>query len=89
MDLKQLINNITPEIYENLRRSVELGKWPDGRKLTQDQKALCMEAVIYYENTNNIDERSRVGFIDRKKVEETECNSASDKKSDVQPLNFK
>lgn len=89
MDLKQILENITPEIYENLKRSVELGRWPDGRRLTHEQKELCMEAVIYYENTSNVDERARVGFIDRKKVEETECNSSNDKKSDVQPLNFK
>ncbi|MFT5037753.1 MAG: hypothetical protein ACI94L_000314, partial [Flavobacteriaceae bacterium] len=31
MDLRQLLSSITPEVYESLRRAVEVGKWPDRR----------------------------------------------------------
>lgn len=84
MDLQQLLGNVTPEIYQNLKRSVELGKWPDGRKLTREQKELCMEAMIYFENKSGMAESSRTGYLDRKKVEETSCNSSKDKKEEVQ-----
>ena len=46
MDFQQLLNSITPDIYERFKRAVELGKWPDTRPLTQEQRALCMQAII-------------------------------------------
>ena len=48
----QAIENITPEIYQNLKLAIEIGKWPDGRKLTQEQKELCLQAVIAWELQN-------------------------------------
>lgn len=64
MQFKQLIETITPEIYENLKRAIEIGKWPDGRALTGEQRELCMQAVIAYE-VKHIAETERTGFIDR------------------------
>lgn len=64
MDFEKLISNITPDIYKALKLSIEIGKWPDGRVLSQEQKELCMEAVISYEQ-KYVDETDRVGYIDR------------------------
>ena len=61
---QQLIDTITPEIYANLKRAIEIGKWPDGRVLTAEQRGLCMQAVIVYE-TKYIGDTERTGFIDR------------------------
>lgn len=71
MDFEKLINNITPDIHASLKRAVEIGKWPDGRRLTLEQKELCMEAVINYEQ-RFVDEHERVGYIDRGKKDEGE-----------------
>ena len=75
MNFEQLINNITPDIYQALKRAVEIGKWPNGSMLTPEQKSLVMEAVISYEHLH-VDEEERMGFIDRgsKKQDET-CGS--------------
>jgi uncharacterized protein YeaC (DUF1315 family) len=62
MDIKQLLESITPEIYENLKTAIELGKWPDGRKLDQEQKELCMQAVIAYEEMH-VPAEERTGYI--------------------------
>ena len=32
----EMIQNITPEIYQSLKLAVEIGKWADGNKLTAD-----------------------------------------------------
>lgn len=64
MDFENLIENITPEIHLSLKRAVEIGKWPGGKILTQEQRALCMEAVISYDN-KFLKEDQRVGYIDR------------------------
>ncbi|WP_250658712.1 YeaC family protein [Alkalimarinus coralli] len=81
MTFEEIIQKIDPQIYQNLRTAIELGKWPDGRTLTREQKEISMQAVIYYENQANIDESDRIGFIDRAKVEATPCASSAEPKA--------
>lgn len=64
MTLEQLIKALTPEIYQNLRTAIELGRWPDGRKLEAEQRELCMEAVIYYEQLHDLPANMRVGYME-------------------------
>jgi uncharacterized protein YeaC (DUF1315 family) len=58
----ELISNITSDVYESLKLAVEIGKWPDGRKLTQEQKELSLQAVIAWE-MKNLPEDQRTGYI--------------------------
>ena len=64
MNFQEMINNMSPEVYESLKYAVEIGKWPNGVLLTAEQKSLCMQAVITYDFSNK-EEDERVGFIDR------------------------
>lgn len=64
MNVEQMLNAMNPEVHVALKRAVEIGKWPDGRVLTQEQRALCMEAVIAYD-AKFVSELDRVGYIDR------------------------
>lgn len=61
MDFLQLAESLTPEIYETFKRAVELGKWPDGRALTAEQKQICIQAIMLYEKRKPVEERS--GFM--------------------------
>ena len=61
MDLKQLLDSITPEVYESLKRAIEVGKWPDGRVLTGGQQELCIQAVIAYDERKPADQRT--GYV--------------------------
>ncbi len=74
MNFQQLINSITPEIYENLKRGLELGKWSDGTPLTQEQKEHAMAAVIAYGQQFLMPEQ-RVGYIDAGEKEGDSCGS--------------
>lgn len=65
MNFNELLDGITPDIYRNLKRAVEIGKWPDGRALTAEQRELSMQAVIAWELRNDVPEHERTGFIDR------------------------
>ncbi|MDR0281400.1 DUF1315 family protein [Pseudomonas sp. 148P] len=58
----QMIENITPEIYESLKLAVEIGKWADGRKLTSEQRELSLQAVIAWE-MQNLPEDQRTGYM--------------------------
>ncbi len=62
MTIGQLLDSITPEVYENLKRAVELGKWPNGDKLTAAQKEHCMQAVIAYE-LKHVPAKERSGYV--------------------------
>ncbi|SJL82809.1 YeaC family protein [Vibrio palustris] len=55
MDKQQLINAITPDIYQRLRSAVETGKWPDGTALTQQQRDSSIQAVMMYQAKHNVD----------------------------------
>ena len=44
MNLDDIINSMTPEVYQRLSTAVELGKWPDGVTLTEEQKENCRQA---------------------------------------------
>ena len=61
MDPKD-IEGLSPEIVDRFRTAVELGKWPDGTKLTAEQRKTCMQAVILFDYKNK-DDGSRVGDI--------------------------
>ncbi len=64
MDYRQLIQNMTPQLYRSLKRSVELGKWPDGRHLTREQRQEAMQAIIAWGELH-LPEHERVGYIDK------------------------
>ncbi len=67
-----LISNITQDVYESLKLAVEIGKGPDGRKLTQEQKELSLQAVIAWE-LKHLPEEERTGYMGPQ-----ECSSKSD-----------
>lgn len=74
MTYEELIKRLDPAVYQSLKRALELGKWPDGRKLSDEQRSICMEAVIYYEDHHQVPQEERVGYLDRGKKAGTACD---------------
>ncbi|AJQ95240.1 DUF1315 family protein [Gynuella sunshinyii] len=66
MDYNTLINQMTPEIYQTLKSSLELSKWPNGQRMSEQQKESCMEAIIAYEYRFK-NEQERTGYIEKGK----------------------
>ena len=50
MNLEQMLASITPEVYENLKYAVETGKWQNGDKLTEKQRADSLQLVLAYQS---------------------------------------
>jgi uncharacterized protein YeaC (DUF1315 family) len=73
MEFQQLIESITPEIYNKLKSAVEVGKWPDGTQMTPIQKDNTLQAIIAYDALHKPEEE-RVGYVPPKKVDEP-CDS--------------
>ena len=59
---EQIAQQLTPEIYQNMRRAVELGRWPDGRKVTEAQRETCLHAIIAWESVH-LPEEERTGYL--------------------------
>jgi uncharacterized protein YeaC (DUF1315 family) len=78
-DLNNLLDALTPEVYDALKTAVELGKWPQGERLTPEQRELCLQAVIYYDCRHK-PEQERVGYIHRES--HTHCESEGDAEHD-------
>lgn len=46
---EQLIENMDEALYLRLKEAVEIGRWPDGRTLTGQQKQDTMALVVLYQ----------------------------------------
>jgi uncharacterized protein YeaC (DUF1315 family) len=69
----KLVATLTPELVDTFRRAIETGKWPDGRRLSDEQRATCMQAVIAWEH-HHLSETERTGYIDKGEKEGEVCD---------------
>ena len=70
--IAELLDSITPDIYQKLRNAIELGKWETGQLLSDDQKEYCMQAIIAYEHkTVPLDQRT--GFMNPETLAARRC----------------
>jgi uncharacterized protein YeaC (DUF1315 family) len=81
MTVDDLIKAMTPEVFQNMKSALELSRWPDGRKMDSEQKVLCMEALIRYEEMTGMPADQRIGYM------EAACKSS--KEDEVQTLTIK
>jgi len=75
MRFNDLLFALTPERYEVLKKSVELGKWPDGRLLTMDEREGALQVLIAYDIRYKAVE-DRIGYVDTHK--KTACEEKHD-----------
>jgi uncharacterized protein YeaC (DUF1315 family) len=50
------------QAYQALKQALELSKWPNGDRLTSEQKEICMQTIISYE-TLHLTEEERSGYM--------------------------
>ena len=76
--LEQMLASLTPEIVTAFRQAIEIGKWPNGRRLSDEQRATCLQAVIAWEH-RHLPAEQRTGYIDKGDKKEGEvCASDSE-----------
>lgn len=61
-EFRRLVDQLTPEVYQNMKRAVETGRWPDGRAVSAEQREICMQAVITWE-AEHLPESERTGYM--------------------------
>lgn len=74
--LARMLDVLTPDIVANLKRAVELGKWPDGKRLTPEQLETCMQAVIVWEK-QHLPVQEHSGYIHKEQKEGEVCDDPS------------
>lgn len=62
MDYQQLLNRLSPDIVDRLRRGVETGRWPDGTALSDAQREHSLQAVIAWDSCHR-PAGERVGYV--------------------------
>lgn len=72
--LEKMLAALTPETVSAFRLAVEIGKWPDGRRLTPEQRETCMQAMIAWEH-RHLPEQQRTGYIDKGEKEGEVCDN--------------
>ena len=77
MDYQHLIETMSLQTYQDLKRAVELGKWPNGDVLSREQREHCMQAVIAWGRLH-LQEDERVGHIDKKHKEGDSCDEPTE-----------
>ena len=77
MNYQELIDAMSPDLYERLKRAVELGKWPDGELLSREQREISLQAIIAW-GENHLGEQQRVGYIDTKDKQGESCDDPAE-----------
>ncbi|MDQ8036536.1 MAG: DUF1315 family protein [Pedobacter sp.] len=72
--IEKMLLAMTPELVTAFRLAIEIGKWPDGRRLTPEQRETCMQAMIAWE-LKHLPEEQRTGYIDKGEKEGDMCDS--------------
>ena len=88
--INRMLESLTPELVESFRLAFETSKGPDGRRITDAQRATCMQAVIAWEH-HHLPESQRTGYIDKSDKHEGEvCESTHDDHDDHEkPVAFR
>ena len=78
----QMIDAMTMEVWHNMRTAVATGRWPDGRAVSDEQRQLCLQAVIAWE-ARNLPEEERTGYVP------SHCKSQDSDQAAEQPVSLR
>lgn len=78
MELHELVDALDAEGHQRLQEIVALGRWPDGRKLSETELQTCLQALIGYEA--QLPKTDRTGYIAQ------HCKNGSETTSEAQKV---
>lgn len=85
-EFESIVAGMTKDVWERMRASIETGRWPDGRRLTDEQRALSLEAVLAWEIRNGVPEEERTGYLPGTCKSQAKDNSADPVLANAQEL---
>jgi len=76
---EEKVQQLSPDMYRRFKAALEQGKWPDGQKVSDAQRATLTQAIIIFDNAH-LPQGQRIGEMD------DEC--ASKKDDDTQEMTW-
>jgi uncharacterized protein YeaC (DUF1315 family) len=62
MDIIQLVENLSDDIYQRLKHAAETGRWPEGTPVDQAQRDSALQIVMAYQAKRlNSDQNMTIG----------------------------
>ena len=62
MDLIQVVDNLSPDMYLRLKSAAETGKWPEGTVVDKPQQESALQIIMAYQSRHlNSDEMLTIG----------------------------
>ena len=81
MSFQDTASKLSPDIIARMREAVELGRWPDGKSLTDEQRQTTLEAVMAWEAVH-LPPEERIGHMPQ-----SDCAPSESKpEDDVMPI---
>ncbi|MDT0602052.1 YeaC family protein [Thalassotalea castellviae] len=92
MDLHQVVDNMSPEMYQRLKHAAETGKWPEGTPVEQAQRDSALQLSMAYQARHlNSDQMLTVGsdgeLVTKTKRELKSQFSADNNKGEITACN--
>ena len=81
MQLTDFLQEMTPDVYRVLKESIELGRWPNGQLLSDEERNASLQAMIAWEH-DHLPEEQRTGYMP------VQCNSQSQAKVADEPASI-
>ena len=53
MNIEQMVSQITPELYLQLQTAVEIGRWPDGSRVSDEQREMLIQALMIWQSRHD------------------------------------
>lgn len=50
MDILQVVENLTEDMYQRFKSAAETGRWPEGTEVDQAQRDMAMQIVMAYQS---------------------------------------
>ena len=68
---EEKVQQLSPDMYRRFKAALEQGKWPDGQKVSEGQRATLTQAIIIFDNAH-LPQGQRIGEM------EDQCASKKD-----------
>jgi uncharacterized protein YeaC (DUF1315 family) len=68
-----LVASMTPETHQSLKTAIEIGKWPNGDRLSSEQLEHCLQAVIAYDELY-LPQTERTAWINKDGLGKSHCD---------------
>ncbi|MDG1293066.1 MAG: DUF1315 family protein [Pseudomonadales bacterium] len=73
---------LSPDMYRRFKAALEQGKWPDGQKVSEAQRATLTQAIIIFDNAH-LPQGQRIGEMEDQCASKKNDNKKDDDTQEI------